>query len=159
MKHLFILLVFVFAVSVAIAQDVVAGADPIQKTFGKEKAELVKEVMAIPVDLDAAFWTEYDKYEEEREALETQKLALLTEFTKNYDSLDEKKASALLTANIKLIDDRNRMQKKYLASMAKIIGVQKAARFLQLEDYLENIIRAGAAQTIPFIGELDRNEE
>ena len=39
--------------------------------------------------------------------------------------------------------------------MCKIIGGKEAAKFFQLEDYLENTIRISIQEQIPFIGEMD----
>jgi hypothetical protein len=130
----------------------------IQSAFGKEKEELVKKYMAIPVELDAAFWSTYDQYEEERKGLGREKIAIIDEYVKNYESLDDKKASELMTRKLKLGELYGKMQKKYFDAMAKIIGGRSAAKFFQLEDYLENIIRLGIQESIPFIDELDASK-
>jgi len=141
-------LMFAFAVNAQVSKDDV---QILQATFGKEKAELVKAYMKIPAETDAAFWSLYDKYEDERRALGREKVALIEEYAKAYETLDDKKASELMNRKLKITDSYTKMQKKQF-------GGREAAKFFQLEDYLENIIRLGIQESIPFIDELDKTK-
>lgn len=130
----------------------------IQSMFKKEKAELVKQYMAIPVEQDAAFWDVYDKYEEARKSLGTQKAALIKEYADNYETLDDKKASELMAKKLKIAGEYNKLQKKYFDAFSKAVGGRQAAKLMQLEDYLENNIRLFIQDNIPFIDELDKTK-
>lgn len=130
----------------------------IQTIFGKEKSELVKQYMAVPTEQDAAFWDVYDKYEEARKALGTQKAALIKEYADSYTSLDDKKASELMAKKLKISDEYNKMQKKYFDAFSKVVGGRQAVKLMQLEDYLENNIRLFIQDNIPFIDELDKTK-
>jgi hypothetical protein len=158
MKKLFSLIAFSLFTIVAVAQVTKEDVDVIQTAFGKEKEDLVKKYMAIPVELDAAFWSTYDKYEEERKALGREKMALIDEYVKGYDGLDDKKAAELMNKKLKMGESYGKLQKKYFDAMTKVIGGKNAAKFFQLEDYLENIIRLGIQESIPFIDELDASK-
>ncbi|HEX5669043.1 MAG TPA: hypothetical protein VFX73_09585 [Chitinophagaceae bacterium] len=158
MKHGLLVISFVLFAFAGMAQVNKDDLQILQATFGKEKAELVKAYMAIPAEQDAAFWSMYDKYEESRRALGKEKVTLIEEYAKSYESLDDKKASELMNKKLKLTDDYTKMQKKYYDSFAKLIGGRQAAKFFQLEDYLENIIRLGIQESIPFIDELDKTK-
>ena len=64
MKKIFTLIAFALIASVGFAQDatdVQAELKALQDAFGKDKAELVKQYMAIPAEKDAAFWGVYDR--------------------------------------------------------------------------------------------------
>jgi hypothetical protein len=39
-----------------------------------------------------------------------------------------------------------------------VIGGLQAAKFIQLEDYIENCIRLSIQEEIPFVGELDKSK-
>jgi hypothetical protein len=158
MKKLFSLIAFSLFTVMAVAQVTKEDVDVIQTAFGKEKEDLVKKYMAIPLELDAAFWSTYDKYEEERKSLGREKMALIEEYVKGYDGLDDKKAAELMTKKLKMGESYGKLQKKYFDAMTKVIGGKNAAKFFQLEDYLENIIRLGIQESIPFIDELDASK-
>lgn len=158
MKNLCILVLFSLISSMSFAQDAKEDVAVLQAAFGKEKEDLVKKYMAIPTELDAAFWSNYDLYEQERKALGREKIALIDEYVKSYETLDDKKAADLMARKLKLGESYGKMQKKYFDSFSKIIGGKNAAKFFQLEDYLENIIRLGIQESIPFIDELDASK-
>lgn len=130
----------------------------VQAMFGKEKTELVKQYMALPAETDAAFWTVYDKYEASRKALGAQKAQLVKEYADGYANLDDKKASELMSKKLKMNDEYNKLQKTYFGNFSKVIGGRQAAKFMQLEDYLENNIRLFIQENIPFIDELDKTK-
>jgi hypothetical protein len=158
MKKLVLAFSFVMFVIAGMAQTNKDDLQILQATFGKEKAELVKAYMKIPTEQDAAFWSLYDQYEESRRALGKEKVALIEEYANNYESLDDKKAADLMNKKLKITDSYTKMQKKYYDSFAKLIGGRQAAKFFQLEDYLENIIRLSIQESIPFIDELDKTK-
>jgi hypothetical protein len=158
MKHGLLVISFVLFAFAGMAQTNKDDLQILQSTFGKEKAELVKAYMAIPAEQDAAFWSLYDKYEEERRAIGRNKASLIEEYAKAYESLDDKKATELWSKKFKIADDYSKMQKKYYDSFSKLIGGRKSAKFFQLEDYLENIIRLSIQESIPFIDELDKTK-
>jgi hypothetical protein len=158
MKKLVLAVSFLMLAFAGFAQVSKDDVQIIQATFGKEKAELVKAYMKIPVEQDAAFWSLYDKYEEERRALGREKVSLIEEYAQSYETLDDKKAADLMNKKLKITDSYTKMQKKYFDSFAKQFGGRQAAKFFQLEDYLENIIRLGIQESIPFIDELDKTK-
>lgn len=158
MKHVLLVFSFVMFVFAGIAQTNKDDLQILQSTFGKEKAELVKAYMAIPAEQDAAFWSLYDQYEESRRAIGREKAALIEEYANAYESLDDKKAADLMNKKLKIADNYTKLQKKYYDSFAKLIGGRQAAKFFQLEDYLENIIRLAIQESIPFIDELDQTK-
>lgn len=158
MKHVLLVFSFVMFAFAGIAQTNKDDLQILQATFGKEKAELVKAYMGIPTEQDAAFWSLYDQYEESRRAIGREKALLIEEYAKSYESLDDKKAAELMNKKLKITDDYTKMQKKYFDQFAKLIGGRQAAKFFQLEDYLENIIRLGIQESIPFIDELDKTK-
>jgi hypothetical protein len=158
MKKLVLAFSFVMFVIAGMAQTNKDDLQILQATFGKEKAELVKAYMKIPTEQDASFWSLYDQYEESRRAIGKEKLALIEEYANNYESLDDKKAADLMNKKLKISDSYTKMQKKYYDSFSKLIGGRQAAKFFQLEDYLENIIKLAIQESIPFIDELDKTK-
>jgi hypothetical protein len=126
----------------------------IQSLFGKEKKVLVTEYMEIPEAQQAAFWSLYDSYEAERKALGKERVAIIEDYAANYGDLSDEKATELANRKFKWLANFTKMQKKYHKSIAKVIGGKQAAKFMQLEDYLENSIRLAVQESIPFIDEL-----
>lgn len=158
MKHVFLAFALVMFAFAGFAQTTKDDIQILQATFGKEKAELVKAFMNIPVDQDAAFWSLYDKYEDARRAIGRDKALLIEDYAKAYETLDDKKAAELMARKIKINDASANLQKKFYDQFSKLIGGRQAAKFFQLEDYLQNIITLAIQESIPFIDELDNTK-
>lgn len=158
MKNLLVLPILLFFSSIAMAQSNKEDVEIIQNMFGKQKKELVQVYMTIPEDKKAGFWTLYDQYEADRKALGKERIALIESYANDYATMDDKKADALMNRKMKWLGDYTKLQKKYYDSMSKQIGGVQAAKFFQLEDYLENNIRLYIQENIPFIDELDKTK-
>jgi hypothetical protein len=161
MKKIITLIAFAFIASVGFAQDatdVQAEFKALQDAFGKDKAELVKQYMAIPAEKDAAFWSVYDQYETARKAIGKSKAELIADYAKSYADLDDKKATELLKRKADLQDEVTKLQRKFAPQFSKVLGGVQTAKFFQLEDYINNIINLGIQNNIPFIGEIDKSK-
>ena len=103
----------------------------------------------------AAFWVIYDAYEEERKALGMRKMELINDYANNYEALNEEKADELTKASLKNNMEVEKLYSKYYGKAKKIIGSVNAAKFIQLETYLQTSIRSEIQDAIPFIGEVE----
>lgn len=161
MKKLMMIAAMAFVSTLAFAQDdndVAEELKALQTAFGKDKAELVKQYMAIPADKDADFWSVYDQYEAARKTLGKSKAQLIMDYASSYANLDDKKAADLLKRKADLSDEFTKLQRKFYPQFSKAVGGVQAAKFFQLEDYLNNVINLGIQNNIPFIGEIDKSK-
>lgn len=159
MKKSVLIYAFLLVVSFgSFAQSNKEDIDLVQSAYGKNKKELIQVYMTVPESQKAAFWTEYDKYENDRKAIGRERIALIEEYANNYATLDDKKAAELMSRKLSMLDSYNKLQKKYFGSMSKLIGGMQASKFFQLEDYLENNIRLMLQDNIPFIDEIDKTK-
>jgi hypothetical protein len=140
------------------AQSNKEDVDLIQSIFGKEKKELVQAYMTIPEAQSAKFWALYDTYETARKKLGQERIKLIEEYATHYDKLDSKKATELVTKKLAWADKYTKFQQLYFTKFSAVIGGLQAAKFIQLEDYIENCIRLTIQEEIPFIGELDKSK-
>jgi hypothetical protein len=128
----------------------------IQNTYGIEKRKLVADYMEIPQAQAVAFWSTYDRYEIERRELGRERFMLIEEYSKNYTSLTDEKADELakgiLSNNLKL----EKFHQSYYSKFKKATSAKTAAQFLQLEIYLQGVIRSEIQNNIPFIGEVEK---
>jgi len=149
----------VFMLSTGIfAQSNKEDVDLIQSIFGKEKKELVQVYMTIPEKQSAKFWTLYDTYETARKKLGQERIKLIEAYATNYETLDNKKATELVTKKLAWADKYTKFQQSYFTKFTAVIGGLQAAKFIQLEDYIENCIRLSIQEDIPFIGELGESK-
>ena len=130
----------------------------IQAMFGKEKKELVTQYMTIPDAQKDKFWKLYDEYEDKRKMLGQERIKVIEAYAKDYSSLNNTKATALMTKKYAWADKFSKFQQAYFTKFSAVIGGLQASKLMQLEDYLENNIRLAIQDHIPFIGELDKTK-
>ena len=158
MKRVIILSAVLMLSTCMFAQSNKEDVDLIQSIFGKEKKEVVQAYMTIPEAQSAKFWALYDTYETARKKLGQERIKIIEEYATHYDKLDSKKASELVTKKFAWADKYTKFQQSYFTKFSAVIGGLQAAKFFQLEDYIENCIRLTIQEEIPFIGELEKTK-
>jgi methanogenic corrinoid protein MtbC1 len=156
MKKLLLLFVLTFtAGAYAQSKEDVA---IIQAVYGKSKADLVKQYLNLNEVQTAAFQPVYDKYEIERKKLGQKKIEIINDYAVNYATLDDVKAAELTQANLKNNLDLEKLLSATFEKVKKAIGGINAAKFVQLEQYLQVTVRAEIQDSIPFIDEIDKTK-
>lgn len=130
----------------------------IQSVYGKSKTDLVKQYLSLTDAQAAAFQPIYDKYETERKALGQKKIEIINDYATNYATLDDAKATQLTEANLKNNIELDKLLSSTFSKLKNAIGGINAAKFAQLEQYLQVTIRAEIQDSIPFIGEIDKSK-
>lgn len=127
--------------------------------FGKGKRLIIEEYMDLDTEEKSFFWPVYDEYEEKRKRIEKQGFLLLDEYSTKYHTLNDADAHRLIKNFMKSMDAYSSLQKVYFRKLEKKIGSLKAAKFIQLETFIQTTAQATVQSQVPVIGELDRLEE
>ena len=106
---------------------------------------------AIPLtDAEAdAFWPLYDAYEKERRPLDERANKLVADFLAGSATLTDAQAKAMVEEALKIEEGRLRVRRAYLGRMLKAIPPRKVARFYQIDNKLDAVVRADIAKQIP----------
>lgn len=159
MKKLILILILASASFSSYAQSSFKeDVEVLQSVYGKSKSDLVKQYMNLSDTQSAAFTKVYDNYETERKALGQTKFQLINDYAANYATLTDAKADELAKGTLKNHLAYEKLYSKTYNQAKKAVGAINAAKFLQLEVYLQTIIRAEILESVPFIGELDRSK-
>jgi hypothetical protein len=145
-----------FATNVAYSQNDNADIDIAQALFGKSKRLIIEEYMQLDDKEKNSFWRIYDQYEEKRKRIEREGFLLLREYAEKYQTLDDAEAHKLIVNFMKSRDEYNSLHKIYFRQMEKGIGSLKAAKFIQLETFIQTTSQANLQSQVPVIGELER---
>jgi len=155
-KQVLFLAILLFGSASLFAQVSQGDLQIVQKYFGVQKAALVKDYMKFTPQQDSAFWPVYNKYENERLVLGSERVALIDAYLNNIQNISEAKATEMVDKGVALEIKFKNLQKKYFGELSKKIGSVKAAQFYQLENYINNIINLSIQESIPFVGELEQ---
>ncbi|MFD1602521.1 hypothetical protein ACFSJW_19720 [Flavobacterium artemisiae] len=159
MKKLSLILIMAAATFSSYAQSSFKeDVEVVQSLYGKSKSELVKQYMNLSDAQATAFAKVYDNYETERKALGQSKFQLINDYASSYETLTDAKADELVKGTLKNHIAYEKLYTKTYNQAKKAIGAINAAKFIQLEVYLQTIIRSEILEAIPFIGELDKTK-
>ncbi|MBE8726816.1 hypothetical protein [Flavobacterium hungaricum] len=159
MKKLSLILIMAAATFSSYAQSSFKeDVEVVQSIYGKSKSELVQQYMNLSDAQATAFAKVYDSYETERKALGQTKFQLINDYAANYETLTDAKADELAKGTLKNHIAYEKLYNKTYNQAKKAIGAINAAKFIQLEIYLQTIIRSETLEAIPFIGELDKTK-
>lgn len=158
MKKAVAFLILVISVNLSAQSSFKYDVDVIQSIYGKTKTDLVKECMGLSDTDNVAFQKVYDDYETERKVLGQKKIEIINDYGTNYSTLTDIKADELIKATLKNNLDYEKLYNKTYTKAKKAIGAINAAKFIQLEVYLQTTVRVEIQDSIPFIGELDKTK-
>jgi ATP-dependent protease HslVU (ClpYQ) ATPase subunit len=158
MKKTFLLLVILISSSSFSQSNATDEVALLQDIYGKSKTDLVNQYMNLSEPQATAFKKIYDEYEVERKALGQKKIQLINDYANSYATLDDAKAAELTETNLKNNAASEKLLCKTFKKAKKAIGGLNAAKFVQLEQYLQVTIRAEIQDSIPFIDEIDKTK-
>jgi hypothetical protein len=160
MKNLLILAaVIVLSPLVLKAQSADPELDYIKSTYSKEKKMIVEEYMGLDVQQSSKFWPVYGAYESKREKLAVERLKAIEDYVNKADAITaaqaDKAATVALTNSVNL----SKLNLDTYTKMKAALGAVKAAKFMQLETYLQTAWRGWVQENIPVISDLDKTQK
>lgn len=138
----FLLLLAGIAPAFLYAQNIQEEAFYIHTISQASKRQIVKEYVGIEDHEAAAFWQIYDSYEFEHRVLEKERIALLKEYVDNYTLLTDRSANKLMGKLMVNNINCAKLSKRYYHKFQRAITPLKAARFFQLEGYIQNSLQS-----------------
>lgn len=165
MKKLFCLLMILgtawqlCAQTTPVAAIVPQDDDLVTQIFGKNKESLLEDFLKISPTEMQSFQTAFLEYETEKRPWLTERIALLKMYNEEFTSIDERKMNTLTRQFINNDLEFGRLQMRYFRRMNKLLGATRAAKFFQLDNYLEQSSRVFLQNQLPFIKELETDRQ
>ena len=132
-------------------QDIQQLIDLMRKDVRAEKADIVAKTMELDADEAAAFWPVYKKYEAEGKALGDERLAIITDYADNIDTLTDEKAKDLITRSVALEGKEQALKEQYLQEFLAVVPAKVVARFFQMDNRINTLIDLELSSQIPLV--------
>ena len=136
----------------ALAQD--KPADTMQIVREKLQADkklLVATNMGLTEKEAQAFWPVYDSFQKDLGLLNGRMLVLIQDFAKTYQAMSDDAAKKLVGEYLAIERDRVKLKQAYLPKLRQALPEKKVARYLQIENKIEAVIRYELADQIPLV--------
>ncbi len=125
--------------------------DLFRKDLRTEKQSLVDQAMGLEAAQKAQFWTVYEGYQKELDAIWDQRLANIKKYADNFDKMTDPVADELASTMLNIEGQRTTLRKKYYAEFKAKMGPRVAARFLQAETTIGALMDVQIGTQIPII--------
>ncbi len=132
-------------------QDTEQLIELMRKDVRAEKADIVAKTMELNAEEAALFWPVYKQYEAEAKVLGDERLAIITDYADNIDTLTDDKARDLVTRAIALEGKEHSLKERYLKEFLAVLPAKVVARFFQVEARINNLIDLELSTQIPLV--------
>ncbi len=116
-----------------------------------------KALVAVNLELSpeeaARFWPLYDRYQKEISAIGDRVISIVDDYTATFRDLSNDKAMQLMENYLAAEAERLQVRRTYLPEFAKILPGRTVARFYQIENKMDAVIRYDLAAEIPVLDE------
>jgi hypothetical protein len=123
------------------------------ETIRANRKALVAVNLGLSADEAAKFWPVYDRYQQEMNPIGDRLSALIEDYTANFRTLSNEKAMQLIEDYLAAEADRIKVRRTYVAEFAKILPGRTVARFYQIENKMDAVLRYDLAAAIPVVEE------
>ena len=142
------LVLYAFLTQAQTSDDYIELARDILKT---EKKAAIAEGMDLSDVEITPFWELYNEYNSKLSQTQNQRVALIKNYAKNYETMTDDKADEIMKSFFKYQQDIVKLRKSYYGRFKKILPAAKATRYFQLENKIQALVDAELAMQIPLI--------
>ena len=144
--------------SSALAQSADVQAKPLTDTdiqvlrqdIHAQKNQIISDTMTF-TEAEAAAWPVYKEYAAAQHAIADKRLALITDYVRSYDKMDDATASALTQRLLAIEEETQALRKDYFPRFAKVLDAKRAAKFYPVDNRLTLMINLQLAANIPLM--------
>lgn len=143
-----------FTVLASVAQAAETGQSTNDIVLASLRADK-KAFLATNLDLTdkegAEFWPIYDRYQKELIEVQSRLFEVVQEGLEAGDRLTDAEATNLVERYLTAEEDRAKVRRSYVEPVSKVISGRKLARFYQMENKIDAVVRFEMASQIPLI--------
>ena len=149
----------ILAISAASAQTGQDASSPLSDTdikllradLAADKNHVIADTMRFTDAESKTFWPVYENYTHEQKAIGDDYVQLVKDYAKNYDSMNDANAKDMVQRMINIEDRALNLREDYWPKFEKALGAKRAAKFYQVDNRLNLMVRLQLASEIPLI--------
>jgi len=132
-------------------QNLRAYTELLRSDVRSEKVAILTELMDFTEAEDTAFWPIYREYDTELSALNDQRIKLIADYAKNYETMTDEAADRIAHGALDYEAKRSALKAKYFDKVKAALSAKQAARFLQIENQILMIIDLQISASLPIV--------
>jgi hypothetical protein len=132
-------------------QNLRAYVELLRSDVRAQKVAIITQIMEFNEQEDAKFWPIYREYDVELSALNDQRVKLIADYSKNYDAMTNEAADRIVKGALDFEAKRSALKAKYYEKVKAALSAKQAARFIQVENQLLQIIDLQISASLPIV--------
>jgi hypothetical protein len=151
LKKALIVLCLALVPALASAQGLEKYIEMLRTDLRTAKVALITEALELTDAQGTNFWPIQREYETELAKLQDARLAMIKQYAADYESMDDAKATAIIKEGFKLTEQRSALLKKYAGKISKSVSPTIAARYVQVESFVQALVDVQVRGEVPLI--------
>jgi len=116
-----------------------------------DRQALVAASLGLTDEEGEAFWPVYRDYRGDMAKVGDRMQTLIQDYAQIWDTATEEQAKTMVNQMLAIQRDELKVRKSHLSKFRKVLPEVKVARFLQIENKIDVIVKLGLADVIPLI--------
>lgn len=116
-----------------------------------DKRALIEQGMKLTPEEAKKFWPLYDQFQKELEAQQRAYNRAVLDFLQAGNSLTDANAKRLAEDALAATTAEAKLREKHFRQLLKVLPARQAARYVQIENKLQAVVRFEAAKVIPLV--------
>ena len=137
------------APGVANAQD--QWVELMRQDINTQKTLILTEAMQLDAEQSDKFWPVVREYDLKRAEIVDKRLALIRQYADNYTSMTPDMAEDIMKESMKIDSDMAKLKKDYFGKVSKELTAVEAARWMQVENFVDNLLRLQVQAELPLV--------
>jgi len=138
-----------FATPARAAEAAQSDMEIVRAALRADKKALVATNLQLTDDEAKVFWPIYDRYQKDLLTAHNRLYQVVQEFAAHYDKLTDQKALDLVERYLSAEEARAKVRRSYVKDISKVLPGLKVARFYQIENKIDAVVRYEMAGAIP----------
>ncbi len=136
----------------ASAEEVAADTmDIVRDAVRADKKALIATNLDLTEKEAKAFWPVYERYQNELLSVQSRLFEVIAEYTATIDTMTDERATELVNLYFQAETDRARVRRSYVEPISGILPGRKLARFFQIENKIDAVVRYETAKFTPLV--------
>ncbi len=114
-----------------------------------ERSNVVLKNMSLSGTEPNAFWPLYEEYQGEAQKIWDERIELIKDYASVYPDVSEAQADNMITKSFDLDQKMDKLRKTYYGKFKAALSAKTAARFMQIDRRINNVMELQIANSIP----------
>jgi hypothetical protein len=116
-----------------------------------ERQDVVAKTLGLTDAESAGFWPVYGEYRAAMVKVGDHYLEIVKSYAATWESLSDEKAVSLLNEHLAAQQEEWKVRKSFLPKFLKVLPARKVARFYQIENKADALLRVDVTEQVPLV--------